>query len=297
MPSLIPSSPPTEPPLPPTPLHEQVEALSLVNAYLQKQITDAAHLDEKQAAAKNRLAARLAARKGGKAAGLVSSGGGDGENVGRMAALAAESTRLIEGGEYRKALGVLVVAFKIIEKKYYVKEKKDGGAPDFGEDKVSSRGEGAGTGQGAARRSEVLCFYSNLFAPLQPYQKPHVQKLHDNVNLYTAWRQAEDEKNEREYIKRYEGDLDSNFVGVAETAPEFVRTFVPVIGSLRGLEEFKEVSGKGGLERRSGGAEEMEERSDDSSIGTFSQLSLSQQASHTNPLEPPTHRRIPSFCA
>ena len=162
MPSLIPSSPPTEPPLPPTPLHEQVEALSLVNAYLQKQITDAAHLDEKQAAAKNRLAARLAARKGGKAAGLVSSGGGDGGNVGRMAALAAESTRLIEGGEYRKALGVLVVAFKVIEKKYYVKEKKDGGAPDFGEDKVSGRGEGAGTGQGAGRRS---LFLTLIFSP------------------------------------------------------------------------------------------------------------------------------------
>ena len=215
MPNLLPPSPPPAPPAPPSPLHEKVEALSLVKNYLQKQITDAAHLDEKQTMAKNKLAARLAARKGARAAVP-----GTRVEANHMAALAAESTRLLKAGDYRKVLGVLGMAFKIIEKKYYTKETEDGGAPEFGEDRA------------------------------------HVQKIHDNFNLYTAWRKAEDEKNEKEYIKRYEGDCDCNVVEVAETAPEFVRAFVPLIGNLGGLDEWKEVrvwgaeEGSGGTERR-----------------------------------------------
>jgi len=72
MPSLPSPNPPPFAPAPPA-LEEQVEALTILNNYLQKQIAEQLSLDERASQAKNKLAARLAARKGGNGVALGTS--------------------------------------------------------------------------------------------------------------------------------------------------------------------------------------------------------------------------------
>jgi len=212
MPSLPSPNPPPFAPAPPA-LEEQVEALTILNNYLQKQIAEQLSLDERASQAKNKLAARLAARKGGNGVALGTSETEERVASNELEELVNESTRLLEGGEYSNAFKVLSKAFKIVEKRYY--SKKSPSPPSFGPD------------------------------------KPSIQTLKENYKLFEEWRSAEDERNEKEYRKRYEGDHSSSALEPSDAASEFIRCFVPVIASFRGLDEVKETLPREGVARRS----------------------------------------------